>query len=124
MNFIGGLTPQGVKDLDENFGTAAAAMVAVKEEAIGIGSSSNTLSLSQINVMKNAGSQSTNSQILASTQRQALREYNPREANGDRFIPCRQGSEKYEMQYQHEEHLLLNTKGSSANRLAGDLGAD
>jgi len=75
-----------------------AAIGAVKEEAMGVGSSSNTLSLSQINVMKNAESQSA-SQMLASTQRQALREYNPRENNGDRFIPCRQGSEKYEMQY-------------------------
>jgi hypothetical protein len=65
---------------------------------MGVGSSSNTLSLSQINVMKNAESQSA-SQMLASTQRKALREYNPRENNGDRFIPCRQGSEKYEMQY-------------------------
>jgi hypothetical protein len=25
------------------------------------------------------------------------------------------------MQYQHEEHLLLNMKGSSANRTAGDF---
>jgi hypothetical protein len=24
------------------------------------------------------------------------------------------------MQYQHEEHLLLNMKGSSANKTAGD----
>jgi hypothetical protein len=87
-------------------------MGAVKEESMGVGSSSNTLSLSQINVMKNAESQSA-SQMLASTQRQVLREYNPRENNGDRFIPCRQGSEKYEMKYQHEEHLLLNMKGSS-----------
>jgi hypothetical protein len=59
--------------------------------------------------------------MLVSTQLQALREWNPRENNGDRFIPCRQGSEKYEMQYQHEEHLLLNMKGSSANRTAGDF---
>jgi hypothetical protein len=87
-------------------------MGAVKEEAMGVGSSSNNLSLSQINIMKNAESQSA-SQMLASTQRHVLREFNPRENNGDRFIPCRQGSVKYEMQYQHEEHLLLNTKGSS-----------
>ena len=56
---MGGLTPQGAKDQDENFGTAVTAMGPVKEEAIGVGSSSNTLSLSQINVMKNTGSQST-----------------------------------------------------------------
>jgi hypothetical protein len=43
---MGGLTPQGAKDQDENFGAAVAAMGAVKEETIGVGSSTNTLSLS------------------------------------------------------------------------------
>jgi hypothetical protein len=45
-----------MKDQDENFDKAVAAMGAVKEEAMGVGSSSNTLSLSQINIIKNAES--------------------------------------------------------------------
>ena len=48
---IGGLTPQCAKDHDENFGTAIAGMAAVKEEAAA--STSNTLSLSHINLVKN-----------------------------------------------------------------------
>jgi hypothetical protein len=39
--------------------------------------------------------------------------------HGDRFIPCRVDSHKYELQYQHEEQLLLNRKG--VNMMMEDL---
>jgi hypothetical protein len=61
-----------------------------------------TLSLSQINGQKLESIMSQASRpLLASTQRQAFKECQKsmQQHTGDRFIPCRQGSDKYEMQY-------------------------
>jgi hypothetical protein len=49
---------------------------------------------------------------------------------GDRFIPCRQGNNTYEMQYQHEEHMMasrslyLAESANNASEVNGDLNAD
>lgn len=61
--------------------------------------------LSNINMAKNSESVTPLSQQVVQENKQYQ--------HGDRFIPCRSMSTKYELQYQHEEHLLLNMKGGA-----------
>jgi hypothetical protein len=78
---------------DENFG-------AVVGKIGDAGDDRGTLNLSDINVVKNRGESQASSHVLGvvSSAHQGLKENYLRD-NGDRFIPCRSGCSKYELQY-------------------------
>jgi hypothetical protein len=104
----------GILQHDENFGAA---------KMIGdAGDRGTPLNLSDINVVKNRNESQASTHMLgvASQISHNVMRGGAFRDHGDRFIPCRSENSKYELQYQHEEHLLLNMKGANKGSMMVD----